>query len=196
MDGFQRRKEQKKRNILEAALALFMEYGIQKVSIAEIAKKAKVSQVTIYNYFEGKHKLIHDVFIYYINKVTLEFEQIVASPLPFPQKVTEIIFNKGQVAKQIHNEFYQYIMIEYSHEGNYIEQIYATQVLPHFTALFQQGKEQGYVDPSLSNEAIMMYIKMMKEFFQQEEVYKNALPLAEEITRIFFYGLMGKREQV
>ncbi|MEJ9315183.1 TetR/AcrR family transcriptional regulator, partial [Halalkalibacterium halodurans] len=36
MDGFQRRKEQKKRDILEAALSLFMEYGLQKVSIAEI----------------------------------------------------------------------------------------------------------------------------------------------------------------
>lgn len=39
MDGFEKRREQKKRDILNAALALFMEYGLQKVSITEIAKK-------------------------------------------------------------------------------------------------------------------------------------------------------------
>jgi len=95
MDGFQRRREQKKQNILEAALALFMDYGIQKVSIAEIAKKANVSQVTIYNYFENKHKLIHDVFIYYVDNAFSNFEIVIKSDRPFPEKIKQIIFNNN-----------------------------------------------------------------------------------------------------
>jgi AcrR family transcriptional regulator len=66
LDGFQRRRELKKSHILQAALALFMEFGIQKVSIKEIAAKANVSQVTIYNYFGGKDQLVHDVIAFYI----------------------------------------------------------------------------------------------------------------------------------
>ncbi|WP_100372039.1 TetR/AcrR family transcriptional regulator [Bacillus sp. FJAT-45037] len=195
MDGFQRRKEQKKKNILAAALDLFMEYGVQKVSIAEIANKANVSQVTIYNYFESKHKLIHDVFIHYVDGVSTDFEQTVLSERPFPEKVKALIFNKTQMAAQIHEEFYQYIMKEYSIEGNYIEKIYVEKTLPYFTTLFQQGKEQGYVDPNLSDQAIIFYIQMLKDTFQREDAYKTMLPLTEDITNIFFYGIIGKRSE-
>ncbi|WP_332628674.1 TetR/AcrR family transcriptional regulator [Halalkalibacter flavus] len=195
MDGFQRRKEQKKRNILEAALTLFMEYGISKVSISEIAKEANVSQVTIYNYFESKHQLIHDVFIYYVDKASSDFEKIVYSDTPFPDKIKRIIFNKKEVAKQINEEFYQYLMKEYSTEGNYIEKIYVEKAVPYFTVLFKEGKEQGFIDPNLSEEAILFYVQMLKDYIQSEDVYQKILPLTEDITNIFFYGIIGKQEK-
>ncbi|QNF29827.1 TetR/AcrR family transcriptional regulator [Metabacillus elymi] len=194
MDGFQRRREQKKRNILEAALTLFMEYGIQKVSISEIAKKANVSQVTIYNYFESKHQLIHDVFIYYIEKSYTHFEKIVIADIPFPEKIKQFIFSKKETAKQIHEELYQHLMKEYAQEGNYIESLYAQKVIPLFTHLLNEGKEQGFVDPNLSNEAILFYVKMMSDYIQREEVYQSILPMTEDITNILFYGIVGKKD--
>ncbi len=193
MDGFQRRKEQKKNDILEAALALFMEYGIQKVSIAEIAKKANVSQVTIYNYFESKHNLIHEVFIYYVDHAYSDAEQIVYSDLPFPKKIEQLTFNKKEVARQMNPELYQYLMKEYTTNGNYIEKIYVEKAIPLYNYLFSEGREKGYIDPSLSNEAILFYIQMLKDYIQREDVYKKILPLTEEITKIFFYGIVGKR---
>ncbi|WP_026675133.1 TetR/AcrR family transcriptional regulator [Alkalihalobacterium bogoriense] len=193
MDGFQRRREQKKKDILEATLQLYLTYGIQKVSIAEIAKEANVSQVTIYNYFENKHQLTKDVFIYYIDKASLEFEQVVYSDLPFPEKIKKIIFNKKEVSQQIHEEFYQFMMKEYSLGGSYIEKIYEEKSIPYFTYLFKEGMEQGYVDPTLSNEAILFYIHMLKDYLQREDIYPKVLPLTEDITKIFFYGIIGER---
>ncbi|KHF38164.1 TetR/AcrR family transcriptional regulator [Halalkalibacter okhensis] len=195
MDGFQRRKEQKKRNILEAALTLFMEYGISKVSISEIAKEANVSQVTIYNYFESKHRLIHEVFIYYVDKASSNFEKVIYSDIPFPEKIQKIIFNKKEVANQINEEFYQYLMKEYSTEGNYIEKIYVQKAVPYFKILFKEGKEQGYIDPHMSDEAILFYVQMLKDYIQREDVYQKVLPLTEDITNIFFYGIIGKQEK-
>ncbi|WP_326938278.1 TetR/AcrR family transcriptional regulator [Alkalihalobacillus alcalophilus] len=87
MNGFERRKEQKKKNILEASLALFKEYGIQKVSIAEIAQKANVSQVTIYNYFESKDNLVQHVFKYYVDLVWEEQKALFDLDLPFKEKL-------------------------------------------------------------------------------------------------------------
>jgi AcrR family transcriptional regulator len=193
MDGFQRRREQKKRNILEASLTLFMEYGVQKVSISEIAKKANVSQVTIYKYFESKHSLVHDVFIYYVDKAFIDFEKIIHDAIPFPEKIKKLIFNKKEAAKQIHPDFYHYLMQEYSTEGNYIDKVYAEKTIPYFTDLFKQGKDQGYIDPDLSHEAILFYIHMLKEYAQREDVYQKILPLTEDITKIFFYGIAGKK---
>jgi AcrR family transcriptional regulator len=61
LDGFERRRERKKESIRRAALELFKINGIKKVSIAEIAKKAHVSPVTIYNHFGDKNTLTCDV---------------------------------------------------------------------------------------------------------------------------------------
>ncbi|GAA0342591.1 TetR/AcrR family transcriptional regulator [Bacillus carboniphilus] len=194
MDGFQRRREQKKLDILDASLNLFLKYGIQKVSISEIAKEANVSQVTIYNYFENKHKLIQEAFIYYVDKTMNEFEKVLNAEIPYPEKIKSIIFNKKEAATEINKEFYEYMMKQYSTEGNYIEQVYAQKALPAFIQLFEEGKQQGYVDPNLSNEAILFYVQMLKEYFQQEHVYQKAFPLTEEIASIFFYGVLGKRD--
>lgn len=192
MDGFQRRREQKKLDILKAALSLFLEYGIQKVSINEIAKKANVSQVTIYNYFENKHSLVNEVMIHYIDTAINDFQKTVTANISFPEKIKSIVFNKGEIANQIHEEFYQYLMNEYTTEGNYIEEIYVKKTIPLFTDLLKEGKEQGYIDPNTSDEAIMFYIKMLKDYIQRDDVYSKVLPLTEDITKIFFYGIMGQ----
>ena len=194
MDGFQRRREQKTKNILEAALALFMEYGVQKISISEIAKKANVSQVTIYNYFESKHNLVHEVFLYYLDKASDEFEQILYSNMPFPEKIKQFMFSKKEEAKQIHEDFYQYIMMEYSSSADNFEKLNVEKALPRFIDLFNQGKAEGYVDPNLSNEAMIFFIQALNQYLQREEVYQKVLPLTEDIMKIFFYGIVGKRE--
>lgn len=195
MDGFQRRREQKKQAILLAALTLFMKNGIQKVSIAEIAKEAGVSQVTIYNYFESKHQLTYDVFVYYIETASSQFEELVHSDLPFPDKIRMIMFSKKEVAQQIHEEFYQYLMKQYSTEGNVFENLYEEKVVPYFSQLIQEGKDQGYVDESLSEDAIRFYLEMLRTYMENEENYTKALPLTEDINKIFFYGIMKGKQK-
>ncbi|WP_078381839.1 TetR/AcrR family transcriptional regulator [Sutcliffiella halmapala] len=195
MDGFQRRREKKKEDILEAATNLFMADGIQNVSISEIAKEANVSQVTIYNYFESKQNLILEVFNYYIDKSVRDFEEIIHDTIPFPDKIKQIIFRKKETAQQINEEFYEYIMQDFSAAGNYMENKYLEKALPHFTDFFQQGKEQGYINPNLSMEAILFYIQMISHYFQKKDFHADVLPLTDELTNIFFYGIVGKRDE-
>ncbi|MCM3739464.1 TetR/AcrR family transcriptional regulator [Oceanobacillus luteolus] len=194
MNGFERRKELKKNNILEAALSLFLKHGFHKVSIAEIAKEADVSQVTIYNYFESKDNLIQKVIIYYVNKIWNEYEQLFNSDMPFPEKVKTIIFEKALVANQINEEFFEHFMKEYIKEDNYIMEFYNEVALPRFLELFEDGKQQGYVDQSVSDEAILLYIQMFADYMRREGMEKTALPLTEDLTKLFFYGLSGKSE--
>lgn len=193
MDGFQRRKELKKRNILEAALALFIEFGVKKISISEIARKANVSQVTIYNYFESKDNLVHHVFHFYIDKTEQEFVQILKGNQSFPEKIKQIMFNKNEQSKKMHEDFYLYIMNEYSSHPNELEELYKGKAIPLYIELFEQGKKEGYIDPALSNEAIIFYLHAMNQYIQQEDVYLKVLPLIDDILNIFFYGVMGKR---
>ena len=57
LNGYERRTKAKKESIVNAARKRFTTRGITDVSIKEIAAKANVSQVTIYNYFGSKNAL-------------------------------------------------------------------------------------------------------------------------------------------
>jgi AcrR family transcriptional regulator len=194
MDGFEKRREQKKRDILEAALALFMKYGIQKVSITEIAKKANVSQVTIYNYFESKDNLVRLVFKYYVDQIWNEQKQLLVNDLPFNEKIKKIIFNKGIAANQISEQFFQDFMKDYASGRSYVEEVYQKEALPLFIKLFNEGREQGYINSEVSDEAILFYLKMFQEYLQREDVGTMTLPIAEDLTKLFFYGITGRKE--
>ncbi|TXL65109.1 TetR/AcrR family transcriptional regulator [Cerasibacillus terrae] len=196
MDGFEKRKQQKKEDILNASLTLFKKYGVQRVSVTEIAKKANVSQVTIYNYFGSKNNLAHEVIIFYVDQVWEGYEQLFDSNAPFLDKIKQVIFDKTMEANHINQEFFEYFMKEYTDEGgnNYIEEMYTKKALPRFMDLFKEGREQGYINPNISNEAILLYIQIFKEYMQKGDVTKEILPFTEELTKLFFYGIAGKEK--
>ena len=195
MNGFQRRRKQKKNAILQAALALFMESGVQKVAIAEIAEKAKVSQVTIYNYFESKDNLVQLVLKFHIDQVWDEQKKLLDSNLPFKDKIKQMIFSKSEYAKHVNDNFFKDIIDDYSTGKSYIEELYTNEAIPRLTDLFNEGKAQGFIDPHVSNEAIYLYMQMFKEYFQQKDVALHVLPMTEELSQLFFYGIVGKRDE-
>jgi len=55
----ERKKQQTRQQIFEAARALFEAKGFDRVSVAEIARTADVSEVTVFNYFPTKEDLFY-----------------------------------------------------------------------------------------------------------------------------------------
>ena len=90
MNGFERRKQQKKENIIRAALELFMKYGFKKVSVNDIAVKANVSPVTIYNHYGNKDSLVYEVVRYQLGIMMESYKKIIYGNGTFPEKIEEI----------------------------------------------------------------------------------------------------------
>ncbi len=63
MNGYKKRKELMRGRIRQAAYGLFKTYGFKKVSMGEIASKAGISPVTIYNHFNNKEELVRDIIV-------------------------------------------------------------------------------------------------------------------------------------
>src|SRR5579864_9843477 len=55
----ERKKLQTRRHIFEVARRLFDERGFESVTVAEIARAADVSEVTVFNYFPTKEDLFY-----------------------------------------------------------------------------------------------------------------------------------------
>ena len=77
------RKEKNKEKVRRAAVDLFEQYGFKKVSINDIADKAGVSPVTIYNHFGSKDGLIRDTIRTISTKLLEKIREIVESDKPF-----------------------------------------------------------------------------------------------------------------
>ncbi|KHE73221.1 TetR/AcrR family transcriptional regulator, partial [Halobacillus sp. BBL2006] len=151
MNGFERRKERKKTNILNAAYGLFSTYGVQKVSIQEIAQKAQVSQVTIYNYFGGKDQLLFETVKKFIYEQFDHFKDIVNDQnMSFKDKISFVIQGKKENILHMNPDFLQSVMADQPHIQEFIRKFSEEKSVPLLMQLINQGKEQGYIHPGLS----------------------------------------------
>jgi AcrR family transcriptional regulator len=75
-EQFQDIREERKNQIIDAALEVFAEYGYHKSSISQIAKEAKISKGLMYNYFQNKEELLVEVMrdgIQYLLRSFIEY---------------------------------------------------------------------------------------------------------------------------
>src|SRR5699024_12469139 len=121
--------EQNKKDILKATLYLFQEYRVQKGTIDQRAKKAHVSKVTIYYFFECKDNLVYHVFKYYVDDIWEEQKEMLESDIPCNKKIEKIIFEKGVEADQKSKRVFQEYREEYAGGKSYIETLHEHEAL-------------------------------------------------------------------
>ncbi|WP_243387595.1 TetR/AcrR family transcriptional regulator [Bacillus kexueae] len=194
MDGYQKRTEKKKENIRKAALALFSEFGVEKVTVSEIAKRANVSPVTIYNYFGNKDDLVKHVISHSLNEAIEERKKVLESDIPFRDKIQKLIFEKAAYIETVNPEFLQKMISNDPDIKEIVDELYKKS-LPLLVQLFEEGKRHGHIDESISTETLLMYINMFKYAMNQYQLFdsreKNA-QTTKEFGQLFFYGLLKK----
>jgi AcrR family transcriptional regulator len=198
MDGFTRRKEQSKEDSRKAAWQLFSQFGVEKVSMNDIACKAEVSPATIYNNFGGKDALVQEFITTMVDRLMGDAEAILALDAPFEQKVaallhyiTDKLVNttptpdnplfSGSV--DLHNDP-QIKRIRESAEEK------MTQLVMELVA---EGKREGQVNPALSDEALAIYFSFFIEAFVRPEYqiqFHQNPKLISDLGSLMLYGLI------
>ena len=195
MDGFEKRKEQKKEIIRRAALELFQSLGFQKVSINDIATRAGVSPVTIYNHFGSKEDLTRDVLKWYCMVLLERYRGIMESDRPFAEKLEEIIFDKSKVVNQFQGELLEKFSLNDVDMQAFLQDLYINHQLPLVKKFLDEAVRHGNIDRKYSLEAIMIYFEIIRRgFFSMPEISEQSAKnpeLMKEIIEICTYGLNG-----
>ncbi len=195
MDGYQRRKQQKKESIKRAAFELFSVYGVKKTSIAEIAKRAGANPVTVYKHFNDKTALVREVVKDFMTAEWERFRRILDSDLPFQEKLGQIIAAKTALAESGENKFIGSVLVE---DGGAVElagAVFEKEINPAIVKFIKSGQKSGDVRGDLSIDSIRMFIDMFTDLARThpDVISGNtrATKTAREIWSLFLYGLLG-----
>jgi len=196
MNGFERRKEQKKENIRQAALELFKLHGFEKVSISDIAHKAHVSHVTIYNHFGTKEELVREILKTLLLDMVRKYRAIVKGEKSFLEKLEIIVFDKTEIASQFQGELLQSAARSDPAIQHFIESLWQREVNQLTLDFIEEGQRAGHVNQELSPEVILAYFEILRKgMFASSELLANTVRNAEsarDLVSLIHYGLMGK----
>ncbi len=164
MNGFEKRRQQKKDSILKAAKELFGQYGYNKVTIAEIARKASVSQVSIYNFFENKENLKQVLLKNLVNDSFLEIKQILGSHNSIKLKLEKLIVLKINFFKELFYHFFPKYIETNVDEDQAADEI-NKKIENQIYNLIEEGKKQGELNVSASPKVIGTFLEILQYYF-------------------------------
>lgn len=198
MNGFERRKEQSKEKIRQAALDLFKLYGFEQVTITHIARKADVSQVTIYNHFGSKEELVRGVIRMVLQDLLEKHRVIIYGDGTFVEKLERIIIDRIEMVDQYQGELAR-TWFQCDAKIQQMVKSVLQQELDHLVIeLFNEGKRSGYIKPDLSDDTILTYYEILRRgILSSNRIIdaKNKKETIHELVEIFLHGMVEKKDQ-
>ncbi len=196
MDGFEKRRNDKKQAIIQMALELFDQYGFEKVTMTDIAEKAHVSRASIYNFFESKDNLrriiIKDILDDSIGKV----QKLLEEQGNFIDKVSKYI----QVRTWYYGKYSLQFFVDTVESDPELRQCFDDFAAVHRQLLMKfidEGKQSGVFSPDISNTAIEMYLDIFQSYYlhnmhnrEIRDRFERNPKLAQEMTMLFLDGLI------
>ncbi len=188
---------EKRQRILDAAAELFRSaHQVRKVSIEDIAERARVSPTTIYHYFGTRDALVAEVAKQFVLAVTNHARQFLHSPLPFPQKLQAISSGKLSLASAMSDEVVVKMIEQDEDMARFVREVFRSEIAPLWHEFLEAGKAEGYVDADLDEEVFVAYLEMLVAGFQAQadllKEWRQNMPKLEKMARIVFYGFLRK----
>jgi AcrR family transcriptional regulator len=157
----------KRDNILNAALLLFVEQSYTGTTVPDIANKANVGTGTIYRYFESKEVLVNDLYQHWVAELeyalTHDFYKIgVSMREQFHHLIQRII---GFANRNIH----ALLFIDNNSGRHYLNEHSKNmfnRILSFLGELLESGKQQGLITPLPSNALIAIVYGALVYFYR------------------------------
>ncbi|MDH6425991.1 TetR/AcrR family transcriptional regulator [Paenibacillus sp. FSL R7-0048] len=196
MNGFEKRAAQIKLKIMKTTMEMLKNWEPKRLRIADIAKEAGVSQVTIYNYFGSKEALLSESFKDFVQKEIQEFEDYIYQEHSLKEIIGYILTMERETYSGLSPATVKELMVEDQEMFHYIEERYANDILPVLVKMVEDGKARGEISNKVSTKGILslmgMYMRNAGELLDEASKQEDMDAFIEEAIHIFFYGICGK----
>ena len=200
MNGYEKRREEKKKQILKSAFHLMNNKGRgSSVTMEEIAQEANVAKTTLFKYFGNKDNLIREVYKSFFEEMTESAKAILAKNKPFEETLIELSQNKIKYLNQITQPFYAELMHYITEKGDDGLSLMAKKLSQEnrdvLLDLFHRGKKEGKVDLKYSDEFLLLYFRTIVEGISNPQIYEKIAPYTAEWTEMLIKGLAPTKKE-
>ncbi len=187
----------KRQRIINTAIGLFRSSPkIRKVSIEEIAARARVSPTTIYHYFGTREALVAEVAKELVHTIAARSREFLGTQMPLAQKLQAIASVKLQLVSALGDEVISKMIGQDPAMAQFVEDMFNTELQPLWHDFLSQGKAEGLIDPDLDEAVFMAYLEVLIAGFRSKSdllrEWVNNRPALEQMSRLVFYGFMKK----
>lgn len=160
---WKRRKESRPREVIDAALSLFGEFGFAQTRLDDVAAKAGISKGTIYLYFSSKQDL---------------FEAVIHErAVPWLEGIAQLQVNDSDSTQKVLGDFLRWgwdqflesrlyliakIVLAESNNFPHLAEVYLREVMgpahQHLVKVLERGQERGEVTGTISRERVKVLL--------------------------------------
>ncbi|WP_176547290.1 TetR/AcrR family transcriptional regulator [Bacillus sp. AFS053548] len=197
MDGYKKRTLQKMESI-EKSTTKLLSLPLNDIKIADIAKLANVSQVSIYNYYGSKEALLKATIIRLMDHQYEETKQMLSSDIPFKEKIKELFIRKKNGLDIINLEMFTALMKKDPELQELVLDFTMNKSFKLLISLIDEGRSLGLVRNEVQNKTLLIYIQVLSQAFlnmdQTTSQYIQQKEVVDEIMNIFLYGLLKQED--
>ncbi|MBL0712851.1 MAG: TetR/AcrR family transcriptional regulator [Desulfosarcina sp.] len=192
-------KQEKLESILDTAKKMFARYGLQKTSMDEMARSARVAKATIYTYLGSKDRVYLEVLRRETNEIVEKVSFAVAQQVSPEDKLMAFArakFRHMRKAINILNLDREGIDKLLPGAGNIRNQFFEREV-DIIRSILKEGVEKGLFhlnDVLLAARAIVHALRGFELNWLIQESDERIEHYLEELMNIVFYGLMSSKK--
>jgi AcrR family transcriptional regulator len=180
----------KQLQLIETAQDLFCKHGVHRVTVEEICRTANISKITFYKYFSDKWDIAKAVLDYLINDGLKMYYQFTEEPIPFDQKVEQILMLSNS---QVHALGSAYLDDLTKPDSPLYE--YFTEQQKKMRELsvefLQQAQKKGLINTEIKIPVALFMLDRLSELLNEPgfiQIIPDIEERAAEIAKFFFHG--------
>jgi AcrR family transcriptional regulator len=178
--------------LTEAGHELFWKFGFKKVTVEDVCKKAGVSKMSFYRYYENKTELAKRVLDNVISDGVVKFRDIMSDDDTVVNKMHRFIALKIEGTNNISKEFIADI---YGDMGSEIQQYMAKLTAHTITTMieeFRNAQSRGVFNSNFKPELLFALSNSFTELMNNpvlNKLYENPQEIIIEMVNLISYGI-------
>ena len=187
MNKYEIRTANKKAAIMDAALALINEVGLTAANMKQIANRAKVSPVSIYNYYGSKENLVLECIKNIFTENIKTARGILESDLPFEEKLTKALSLCTDHTTISLSEYFSTVSLAEKEFTKILDKGQRDIQRSLYRDFIEEGKKVGAIDSSIPTETILKFFDSINRMPFDSDHLKSEI---RDLHRLLLHGIL------
>lgn len=173
--------EKRKQELLKIAYDMFLTKGYENTSVDEIIEKAQIAKGTYYYHFKSKEQMLEEVIDMMIASEAEAAKQVIATDIPVPQKIVEIIasMKPAEAEQPIKNTLFQPENVLMHHK---VREKLIDVLTPLLSEVIQEGVDEGVFECDNISERVKMLLIISDSTFNEGKFSEKDISVFIDMT--------------